>query len=78
MLWGKFEIKLKNEEKKRQIHRYDHLPLLPSGPGGIQQELVICRHKSSTFLRICNHPFNIFSIKNQLISKVRIIADLII
>jgi hypothetical protein len=22
-------------------HRYDHLPLLPSDPGGIQQELVV-------------------------------------
>ena len=22
-------------------HRYNHLPLLPSGPGGIQQELVV-------------------------------------
>ena len=22
-------------------HRYDHLPLLPSGPGGVQQELVV-------------------------------------
>jgi len=22
-------------------HRYNYLPLLPSGPGGIQQELVV-------------------------------------
>ena len=22
-------------------HRYNHLPLLPSGPGGVQQELVV-------------------------------------
>jgi len=22
-------------------HRYNHLPLLPSGPGGIQQELAV-------------------------------------
>jgi hypothetical protein len=22
-------------------HRYDHLPLLPSDPGGIQQELIV-------------------------------------
>jgi len=22
-------------------HRYDHLPLLPSGPGGVQRELVV-------------------------------------
>jgi hypothetical protein len=22
-------------------HRYDRLPLLPSGPGGVQQELVV-------------------------------------
>jgi len=29
----------------RTSHRYDYLPLLPSGPGGVQQELVvpICR-----------------------------------
>ena len=31
----------------RISHRYNHLPLLPSGPGGIQRELVvpICRCK---------------------------------
>jgi hypothetical protein len=34
-------------EKKRKkkaspaSHRYDRLPLLPSGPGGVQQELVV-------------------------------------
>jgi hypothetical protein len=22
-------------------HRYDYLPLLPSGPGGVQQELIV-------------------------------------
>jgi len=35
------EIKRAN----RTSHRYDYLPLLPSGPGGVQQELVvpICR-----------------------------------
>jgi len=22
-------------------HRYNHLPLLPSGPGGVQRELVV-------------------------------------
>jgi hypothetical protein len=33
----------------RTSHRYNRLPLLPSGPGGVQQELVvpICRVKGS-------------------------------
>jgi hypothetical protein len=33
-----------SERKKkanRTSHRYNRLPLLPSGPGGIQQELVV-------------------------------------
>ncbi len=31
-------------------HRYNRLPLLPSGPGGVQQELVvqICHCKCTT------------------------------
>jgi len=41
-----------DEDKKmanRTSHRYNRLPLLPSGPGGVQQELVvpICRGKIS-------------------------------
>jgi len=36
-----------NHKKRanRTSHRYNRLPLLPSGPGGIQQELVVpaCR-----------------------------------
>lgn len=37
--------------------RYDYLPLLPSGPGGVRQELaaLICRCKSKK---------NIFSVKH--------------
>jgi hypothetical protein len=36
-----------NKNGKPTSHRYNRLPLLPSGPGGIQQELVvpICRCK---------------------------------
>ena len=36
---------LREKEKKMAklliSHRYDHLPLLPSGPGGVQRELVV-------------------------------------
>ncbi len=43
--------------KKRQpvSHRYDRLPLLPSGPGGIQQELVVptCHCKISETFSEC-------------------------
>ena len=41
-------IKALKIKKANQIsHRYDCLPLLPSGPGGVRQELVvsICRLK---------------------------------
>ena len=27
--------------KRSVSHRYNYLPLLPSGPGGIQQELIV-------------------------------------
>ena len=40
----KKEIPGKGEEKKWQviyITPLNHLPLLPSGPGGVQQELVV-------------------------------------
>jgi len=33
-------IEIKNG-KLLTSHRYDHLPLLPSGPGGVQQELAV-------------------------------------
>jgi hypothetical protein len=39
-----FENVEKRKIKKGRLitsHRYDHLPLLPSGPGGVQQELVV-------------------------------------
>jgi len=29
-----------NKKASLASHRYDRLPLLPSGPGGVQQELV--------------------------------------
>jgi len=40
------EIKKANEVS----HRYDRLPLLPSGPGGVRQELVVlvCQCKVSS------------------------------
>ena len=31
----------KKRGKLLASHRYNHLPLLPSGPGGVQQELVV-------------------------------------
>jgi hypothetical protein len=39
------DIKMAN----RTSHRYNRLPLLPSDPGGVQQELVvpICRRKDT-------------------------------
>jgi hypothetical protein len=52
--------KLKNEragkEKKRAnqaSHRYNRLPLLPSDPGGVQQELVVlaCHCKDTIEIR---------------------------
>jgi hypothetical protein len=41
----------------RTSHRYNRLPLLPSDPGGVQQELVvpICRHKYRINLLIPAH-----------------------
>jgi hypothetical protein len=43
----KKETKLFRKKKRanRASHRYNRLPLLPSGPGGVQQELVVpaCR-----------------------------------
>ena len=45
---GKYGKKKGKIKKANQIsHRYNHLPLLPSGPGGVRQELVvsICPHK---------------------------------
>ena len=43
----------------RTSHRYNYLPLLPSGPGGVQQELVvpICRVKDTTDLVQTNSRF---------------------
>ena len=43
-----------NSKKANQIsHRYNRLPLLPSGPGGVRQELVvsICRYKFTQNLK---------------------------
>ncbi len=44
----------------RTSHRYNRLPLLPSGPGGVQQELVvpICRHKNNKKTRITRNNHN--------------------
>jgi len=41
--------KVAKKVANRTSHRYNHLPLLPSGPGGVQQELVvpICRAKGN-------------------------------
>ena len=39
----KHEIKIRAQKKGKLLisHRYDHLPLLPSGSGGVQQELIV-------------------------------------
>jgi len=36
-----FKFFLKKRGKLLASHRYNCLPLLPSGPGGVQQELVV-------------------------------------
>lgn len=40
-----FTISGKRDKRKRDkpliSHRFNRLPLLPSGPGGVQQELVV-------------------------------------
>ncbi len=40
---------------KPTSRRYNHLPLLPSGPGGVRRELAvpICRYKSTGFIILC-------------------------
>jgi hypothetical protein len=40
---GKVELIIKSLKKmaNRTSHRYNRLPLLPSDPGGVQQELVV-------------------------------------
>ncbi len=35
------EVFVKKEGKRSVSHRYDLLPLLPSGPDGVQRELVV-------------------------------------
>jgi hypothetical protein len=49
-----------NKSGKPTSHRYNRLPLLPSGPGGVQQELVvpICRCKSRKKAHKRNNFFN--------------------
>jgi hypothetical protein len=41
------EVILKIKIANRTSHRYNRLPLLPSDPGGVQQELVVpvCQRK---------------------------------
>jgi hypothetical protein len=43
-------IKALKKVANRTSHRYNRLPLLPSDPGGVQQELVVlaCRCKYTT------------------------------
>ena len=45
----------REEQKKGKLdtsHRYDLLPLLPSGPGGIQRELVVYDLPDAKILKI--------------------------
>ncbi|CAN5753075.1 hypothetical protein BH24BAC1_BH24BAC1_04790 [soil metagenome] len=48
-LWGNRNERAK--KKQTSVAPLNRLPLLPSGPGGIQQELaaLICRDKSRAF-----------------------------
>ncbi len=55
----------KRKKANQVSHRYNCLPLLPSGPGGVRQELVvlICRCKGRTYcllLKGLNNSFVIF------------------
>jgi hypothetical protein len=44
-IWShkKYVVDAPKKKKGRRFtsHRYNHLPLLPSGPGGVQRELVV-------------------------------------
>lgn len=66
-----------NKKSKPTSHRYNPLPLLPSDPGGVQEELVvpICVAKVSTFFRKKNiMPFFIYFFYNcYFFSKLLII-----
>jgi len=63
--WVKLEVK-KNKNGKPNIAPLNHLPLLTSAPGGVQQELTvpICRCKGNHFLTLSQNklqcPFKVF------------------
>ena len=53
--WILFFLRAGEKSGKPNIAPLNHLPLLPSDPGGVQQELVvpICRCKCSQTKRVC-------------------------
>jgi hypothetical protein len=54
------EPETRHQAKKRgepTSHRYNRLPLLPSGPGGVQQELVVpTRQLQKYHFLFCSRP----------------------
>jgi hypothetical protein len=48
------EVREVKKEANRISHRYNHLPLLPSRPGGIQQELVVSACRLQTYEMFIN------------------------
>ena len=40
-LGREFHFRVQKKGKLNISHRYNHIPLLPSGPGGVLQELVV-------------------------------------
>jgi hypothetical protein len=50
--WLVLNEKVGKKIANRTSHRYNRLPLLPSGPGGVQQELVVpvCQRKDKESL----------------------------
>ena len=62
---GGGELWVQKKGKLDISHRYNHIPLLPSGPGGVLQELVVydlpdCKGKQ-------------FSIKNKFVCVIFVI-----
>jgi len=54
MAMGKTKGKKEIKKGEQTSHRYNCLPLLPSGPGGVQQELVVLIRRTAKIQQIFN------------------------
>lgn len=64
------EQRSKKKSKLTTSHRYNLLPLLPSGPGGIQRELVVYdfpRCKYSLFMSLCQVSRKIYQVFREFV-----------